>query len=136
MPRDINQREVLNVEQAAELLGFSPYTIREKARLGEIPGRKTGREWRFLRTAVLAFCSTTESSEYTVKVATQRYTLRHSALATAVRTLIELRYSESIGWPSQIPQATYERMVCEVRKWDDTDDVYALGIMAPLYAQS
>jgi excisionase family DNA binding protein len=46
-------REVLNVEQAAELLGFSPYTIREKARLGEIPGRKTGREWRFSRTALL-----------------------------------------------------------------------------------
>jgi excisionase family DNA binding protein len=46
-------REVLNVEQVAELLGFSPYTVREKARLGEIPGRKTGREWRFSRTALL-----------------------------------------------------------------------------------
>lgn len=48
-----NAKEVLNVEEAAEFLGFSPYTIREKARLGEIPGRKVGREWRFLRAALL-----------------------------------------------------------------------------------
>lgn len=45
--------EVLNVEQTAEFLGFSPYTIREKARDGEIPGRKVGKEWRFSRTALL-----------------------------------------------------------------------------------
>ncbi len=46
-------REILNAEQAAEFLGFNPYTVREKARLGEIPGRKVGREWRFSRTALL-----------------------------------------------------------------------------------
>ena len=46
-------REVLNVDQAAEFLGFHPYTVREKARLGEIPGRKVGREWRFSRRALL-----------------------------------------------------------------------------------
>lgn len=46
-------REVLTVEQAAEFLGFSPYTVREKARLGEIPGRKVGREWRFSREQLL-----------------------------------------------------------------------------------
>lgn len=46
---DTVEREVLNVEQAAEFLGFSPYTLREKARTGEIPGRKVGREWRFSR---------------------------------------------------------------------------------------
>lgn len=40
-------REILNVEQAAEYLGFSAYTVREKARTGEIPARKVGREWRF-----------------------------------------------------------------------------------------
>lgn len=46
-------REILNVEQAAEFLGFSPYTVREKAREGEIPARKVGREWRFSREALL-----------------------------------------------------------------------------------
>jgi excisionase family DNA binding protein len=46
-------REVLNVDQAAEFLGFSAYTVREKARSGEIPGRKVGREWRFSREQLL-----------------------------------------------------------------------------------
>ena len=46
-------RDVLNVEEAAEYLRFSPYTIREKAREGEIPGRKIGKEWRFSRRALL-----------------------------------------------------------------------------------
>ena len=35
------------------MLGLSPYTVREKARDGEIPGRKVGREWRFSREALL-----------------------------------------------------------------------------------
>ena len=46
-------KEVLNVEEAAEFLGFNPYTIREKARAGEVPGRKIGREWRFSRRGLL-----------------------------------------------------------------------------------
>jgi excisionase family DNA binding protein len=50
---DMRNKEVLNAEEAAEFLGFNPYTIREKARLGEIPGRKIGREWRFSRRRLL-----------------------------------------------------------------------------------
>jgi excisionase family DNA binding protein len=50
---DAQTKDVLNAEEAAEFLGFNPYTIREKARLGEIPGRKIGREWRFSRRQLL-----------------------------------------------------------------------------------
>jgi excisionase family DNA binding protein len=50
---DVQTKDVLNAEEAAEFLGFNPYTIREKARLGEIPGRKIGREWRFSRRRLL-----------------------------------------------------------------------------------
>jgi excisionase family DNA binding protein len=50
---DAKTKEVLNAEEAAEFLGFNPYTIREKARLGEIPAKKIGREWRFSREALL-----------------------------------------------------------------------------------
>jgi excisionase family DNA binding protein len=50
---DVQTKDVLNAEEAAEFLGFNPYTIREKARLGEIPGRKLGREWRFSRRQLL-----------------------------------------------------------------------------------
>jgi excisionase family DNA binding protein len=50
---DLQAKEVLNVEEAAEFLGFAPYTIREKARKGQIPGRKVGGEWRFSKRALL-----------------------------------------------------------------------------------
>ena len=47
------QREVLNVDEAADLPGVSPWTIREQARQGRLPGRKVGKEWRFSREALL-----------------------------------------------------------------------------------
>jgi excisionase family DNA binding protein len=49
----VQTKDVLNAEEAAQFLGFNPYTIREKARLGELPGRKIGREWRFSRRQLL-----------------------------------------------------------------------------------
>ena len=47
--------EVLTVEQAAELLQTDPEAVRALADAGELPGRKIGDEWRFLRRAVLAW---------------------------------------------------------------------------------
>jgi excisionase family DNA binding protein len=55
MPRGTpkDDGDVLNAEQAAELLGLSVITVRRLAAAGEIPGRKAGKEWRFLRAALL-----------------------------------------------------------------------------------
>jgi excisionase family DNA binding protein len=47
--------EVLTVEQAAELLQTDPAAVRALADAGELPGRRIGEEWRFLRRAVLAW---------------------------------------------------------------------------------
>jgi excisionase family DNA binding protein len=47
--------EVLTVEQAAELLQTDADAVRELADAGELPGRRIGGEWRFLRRAVLAW---------------------------------------------------------------------------------
>jgi len=52
---EARQKEVLTAEEAAEFLGFNPVTVRQKARLGEIPGRKIGKEWRFSRRRLLAW---------------------------------------------------------------------------------
>jgi excisionase family DNA binding protein len=41
------RKRLLDVEGAAEFLGLHPETVRIKARSGELPGRKIGREWRF-----------------------------------------------------------------------------------------
>jgi excisionase family DNA binding protein len=47
--------EVLTVEQAAELLQVEPDVVRALADAGELPGRRIGEEWRFLRSALLAW---------------------------------------------------------------------------------
>jgi excisionase family DNA binding protein len=63
---EVREKDVLNVEATAEFLGFAPYTIREKARDGEIPGRKIGGEWRFSRRQLLEWLE--EGSRHTANV--------------------------------------------------------------------
>ena len=47
--------EVLTAEQAAELLQTDEEAVLALADAGELPGRRIGDEWRFLRRAVLAW---------------------------------------------------------------------------------
>jgi excisionase family DNA binding protein len=49
----VEKKEVLDVEEAAQLLSVSPWTVREQARQGRLPGRKVGKEWRFSRQGLL-----------------------------------------------------------------------------------
>ena len=53
--RQIQESDILTSKQVAAMLGASTEVIQAKARKGEIPGRKVGREWRFSRTAVQAW---------------------------------------------------------------------------------
>jgi excisionase family DNA binding protein len=57
---ETREKEVLSADEAAEFLSVNPYTVRQKARLGEIPGRKVGKEWRFSRQALLEWLAGTE----------------------------------------------------------------------------
>jgi excisionase family DNA binding protein len=45
----ITREDVLTVADVASLLELKPYTVKEYARRGILPGRKLGRTWRFLR---------------------------------------------------------------------------------------
>lgn len=49
------EQEVLTLTQAAQLLQLCNETVSKYATEGEIPGRKVGADWRFLRTDLLAF---------------------------------------------------------------------------------
>jgi len=51
----LQEKEILTVEEAAEFLGFSAYTVRKLARQGIIPGTKMGRQWRFSRPGLVRF---------------------------------------------------------------------------------
>lgn len=44
--------EFLTTEEMAKWLRVHPVTILEAARKGQIPGRKVGRSWRFLRSEI------------------------------------------------------------------------------------
>jgi excisionase family DNA binding protein len=48
-------QEVLTVEQVAELLQVEPDDVSALADAGELPGRRIGEDWRFLRGGVLAW---------------------------------------------------------------------------------
>jgi excisionase family DNA binding protein len=48
-------QEVLTVDEVAELLQVEPEAVSALADAGELPGRRIGEDWRFLRGAVLAW---------------------------------------------------------------------------------
>ena len=52
--------EVLDIEQAAELLGVDQEAIVALATSGELPGREIAGQWRFLRRAVLDWLARAE----------------------------------------------------------------------------
>ncbi len=47
--------EVLTVQGAADLLQLEKKVVLEMAEAGKLPGRKLGTEWRFSRSAILAW---------------------------------------------------------------------------------
>jgi excisionase family DNA binding protein len=54
---------VLTPAQLAELLQVDEEVVVELAERGEVPGRKVGEEWRFSRTAVLAWLGEEQADE-------------------------------------------------------------------------
>jgi excisionase family DNA binding protein len=48
----ITREDVLTVADVAALLELTPFTVKDYARRGLLPGRKLGRHWRFLRTDI------------------------------------------------------------------------------------
>jgi excisionase family DNA binding protein len=56
--RPYDQPEVLNAEQAAQLLQVEEKLVVQLAEAGELPGRKLGKAWRFSRTALIAWLAT------------------------------------------------------------------------------
>lgn len=44
---------VMSEDEVAALLDCEPKTVQEKARMGELPGVKFGRSWRFPKSALL-----------------------------------------------------------------------------------
>lgn len=52
--------EVITLEEAAALLRVLPAALLARAERGDIPGRRLGEEWRFSRSALLAWIAQLE----------------------------------------------------------------------------
>jgi excisionase family DNA binding protein len=53
--RGEDAEEVLTLDEVAALLRVPPNEVRARAVHGDLPGRRFGDEWRFVRAAVLAW---------------------------------------------------------------------------------
>ena len=60
----IMNNDILNLEQAVELLGVSEKTLIKLLREEHIPARKVGREWRFSKEALINWIGSGDSSDY------------------------------------------------------------------------
>ncbi|QDV09018.1 Helix-turn-helix domain protein [Planctomycetes bacterium Poly30] len=56
--------EILNIEEAAALLGVSVKTFNKVLRSEDIPARKIGREWKFSRQALIDWVGGGRSSDF------------------------------------------------------------------------
>jgi excisionase family DNA binding protein len=56
--------EILNLEQAALLLGVSVKTFNKVLHSQDLPARKIGREWKFSRSALIAWVGQGSSRSY------------------------------------------------------------------------
>lgn len=60
----LGHEQVLTVEETADYLRVSDTTVYRLIKLGRLPGRKVGGQWRILRSALEDYLNTTEVTEY------------------------------------------------------------------------
>ena len=56
--------EILNIEEAAALLGVSIKTFNKVLHSQNLPARKIGREWKFSRSALIAWVGSGKSAAF------------------------------------------------------------------------
>ena len=57
-------REILNIEEAASLLGVSVKTFNKVLHSENLPARKIGREWKFSRQALIDWVGSGNSTDF------------------------------------------------------------------------
>jgi excisionase family DNA binding protein len=57
-------RDILNIDEAAELLGVSLKTFNKVLHSEDMPARKIGREWKFSRKALVEWVGSGRSREF------------------------------------------------------------------------
>ena len=60
----VPDRDILNIEEAAALLGVSVKTFNKALHTDNLPARKIGREWKFSRQALIDWVGAGRSGEF------------------------------------------------------------------------
>ncbi|HHV99265.1 MAG TPA: methyltransferase domain-containing protein [Clostridiaceae bacterium] len=87
-------REILNLEEAAELFGVSIKTFIKLLKEEKVPARKIGREWRFSRKALIDWLSSGDSQAYSASEGDPREFF--DRVAPEWEQLSKICYDESI----------------------------------------
>ena len=88
-------REILTIEEAAELLGVSVKTFNKVLHGQSIPARKIGREWKFSRQALIAWIGAGRSDEFYRESQESRNGAKRSAAPTETEQNTQRR---TTGW--------------------------------------
>ena len=72
-------KAILNIDEAAALLGVSVKTFNKVLHMGEMPARKIGREWKFSRQALIDWVGAGRSKEFYADVVTRVATADRAA---------------------------------------------------------
>ena len=60
----VEQRDILNIDEAAALLGVSVKTFNKVLHSQSMPARKIGREWKFSRQALIEWVGSGRSEQF------------------------------------------------------------------------
>jgi excisionase family DNA binding protein len=60
----VTDRDILNIDEAAELLGVSIKTFNKVLHHEDMPARKIGREWKFSRRALIEWVGSGRSQDF------------------------------------------------------------------------
>jgi len=60
----MSERDILNIDEAAELLGVSIKTFNKVLHNENMPARKIGREWKFSRRALIDWVGSGRSQDF------------------------------------------------------------------------
>jgi excisionase family DNA binding protein len=60
----VTDRDILNIDEAAELLGVSIKTFNKVLHHEDMPARKIGREWKFSRRALIEWVGSGRASDF------------------------------------------------------------------------
>ncbi|QDU84226.1 Helix-turn-helix domain protein [Planctomycetes bacterium Pla163] len=71
--------EILNIEEAAKLLGVSVKTFNKVLHSQELPARKIGREWKFSRQALIDWVGSGRSADFYRDAASEERATESSA---------------------------------------------------------